>query len=100
VVSSRQGIVGQWTIEHGSHSTSARVENVEPGELIDFVVDCRSNDAYDSFNWRVSLTLENPGERQIWDTERDFHGPATAPLDLWAQLAQVLLMSNEFLYVD
>jgi hypothetical protein len=64
------------------------------------VVSCRASDAYDSYNWQVTLTLENPGDRQIWNTERDFHGPDAQPLDLWAQFAQVLLMSNEFLYVD
>jgi hypothetical protein len=100
VVSSRQGVVAEWTVEQGSQATEARIENVAPGELIDFVVGCRANDAYDSFNWRVTLILENPGERQIWDAERGFHGPAAAPLDLWAQFIQVLLMSNEFLYVD
>jgi hypothetical protein len=100
VVSSRQGVMAEWTVEHGSVATAARIENIAPGEMIDFVVDCRANDAYDSFNWRLTLILENPGERQIWDAERGFHGPAAAPLDLWAQLTQVLLMSNEFLYVD
>ena len=100
VVSSLQGVVAEWALEHGSLATETRIENVIPGELIDFVVGCRANDAYDSFNWRVTLILENPGERQIWDAERGFHGPAAAPLDLWAQFTQVLLMSNEFLYVD
>ncbi|MCC7087314.1 MAG: DUF1553 domain-containing protein, partial [Pirellulales bacterium] len=100
VISSRHGIVGEWTVEQGSRSTAVSIEDVVPGDHVDFVVSCRANDAYDSFEWRVTLTLENPGEREIWDAERDFHGPAAAPLELWAQFVQVLLMSNEFLYVD
>ncbi|WP_425397778.1 PSD1 and planctomycete cytochrome C domain-containing protein [Aeoliella sp.] len=100
VVSSRQGIVGQWTIEHGQRATPVRLERVEPGEHIDFVVACRGNDAYDSYQWRATVTLETPGDRQTWSTEQGFHGPQAEPLDLWSQLAQVLLMSNEFLYVD
>ncbi|MCO6047702.1 PSD1 and planctomycete cytochrome C domain-containing protein [Aeoliella sp. ICT_H6.2] len=100
IVSSHQGIVGQWTVEHGTQSTPVRLETVAPGEHIDFVVACRQNDAYDSYQWRATVTLETTGDRQTWHTEQGFHGPAAEPLDLWSQLAQVLLMSNEFLYVD
>ena len=100
VVSSRQGVVAEWTVVHGKQTTSVELEHVEPGEHIDFVVTCRTNDGWDSYTWRASLTLETRTERQVWNTEQGFHGPASPPLDLWSQLAQVLLMSNEFLYVD
>ncbi len=100
VVSSRQGVVGQWTVTHGTQATPVRVDRVEPGEHIDFVVACRANDGWDSYQWRATLTLETIGDRQTWNTEQGFHGPAEPPLDLWSQYAQVLLMSNEFLYVD
>jgi hypothetical protein len=100
VVSSRQGVVGQWTVAHGSMATPVRLASVTPGEHIDFVVACRANDGWDSYQWRATITLEITGDRQTWNTEQGFHGPASPPLDLWSQLAQVLLMSNEFLYVD
>ncbi|QDU58959.1 PSD1 and planctomycete cytochrome C domain-containing protein [Aeoliella mucimassa] len=100
IVSSRQGIVGRWSVAHGTQNTPVRLEQVMPGEHVDFVVACRENDAFDSYQWRATVTLETPGDRQTWNTEQGFHGPAAEPLDLWSQLAQVLLMSNEFLYVD
>ena len=100
VVSSHRGIVAEWTVQQGTAPTAIRIDEVVAGEHIDFVVSCRENDAFDSYSWQVTLTLENPGDRQTWHTERDFHGPPSKPLDLWAQYAQVLLMSNEFLYVD
>ena len=100
IVSSQQGVVGQWSVAHGTQATNVRIENITPGEHIDFVVACRENDAYDSYQWRATVTLETPGDRQTWNTEQGFHGPAAEPLDLWSQLAQVLLMSNEFMYVD
>ena len=100
LVSSRQGIVGSWTVPHGTQATQVRLEHVTLGEHIDFVVACRMNDGFDSYQWRATLTLETPGARRIWNSEQGFHGPTAEPADLWTQLAQVLLMSNEFLYID
>ena len=100
IVSSRQGILGKWTVPHGAKSTEVQLEHVSPGEHVDFVVACRANDGWDTYHWKATLMLETHGERLTWNTEQGFHGPAPQPLDLWAQFAQVLLMSNEFLYVD
>ncbi len=100
VVSSRQGVVGRWTVAQGIQPTWVRLENVTAGEHIDFVVACRANDGYDSYQWEANLTLATTSDRRTWSTAQGFHGPAARPLDLWTQLAQVLLMSNEFLYVD
>ena len=36
----------------------------------------------------------------MWDSVSGFHGPLVPPLSRWEQLAQVLLMSNEFMFVD
>ncbi len=100
VVSSRRGLLANWTVEQGSRQTALEPIEVEPGETIDFVVGCRENAGWDSFDWRVSLALETSAGWQRWSSEQDFRGPPLEPLDLWSQLAQVLLVSNEFLYVD
>ena len=56
----------------------------------------------DEFNWTVTLRLttsdKDPG--QVWDSSSGFHGPLTVPLSRWQELAQILLMSNEFVFVD
>ena len=77
--------------------------DVEPGETIDFVVDLRDNLNHEEYLWEVSLTeLPNDETRATgsWNSQQDFGGPATAQLDDWEQLAQVLLAANEFLFVD
>jgi hypothetical protein len=37
---------------------------------------------------------------RLWDAEKDFTGPARGELDRWQQLAQVLLLANEFIFLD
>ena len=37
---------------------------------------------------------------QSWDAQKDFTGPASVSLNLWQQLAQTLLLTNEFVFVD
>jgi hypothetical protein len=78
---------------------------VNEGEYIDFVVTPGENDSFDSFFLRTQLNLvgEN-GQVVEADSVRDFSGPfrsdSMKPLDRLGQLAQVLLMSNEFAFVD
>ncbi|MGE3241419.1 MAG: hypothetical protein AB7I57_10145, partial [Pirellulales bacterium] len=90
---------------------------LERGDKIDFVVDGRGGIEYDTFNWPVTVRLTSPETTspqktspqttppdgatvQIWDSTSGFHGPLVSPLSRWEQLAQVLLMSNEFMYID
>ena len=69
---------------------------------IDFVTDSRANTNSDVYTWPVTLRLttsdKDPG--QIWDSTTGFHGPLTVPLNRWQELAQILLMSNEFAFID
>ena len=37
---------------------------------------------------------------QLWHSANDFSGPAPPRLNPWEQLAQALLVSNEFVFVD
>jgi hypothetical protein len=108
IVSSRDGVLGEWTAHHGSEET--RLENIEVkrGEAIDFVVDCRSGPDSDSFTWAPVVKLIPPhpdayvGSTRVWDVKEDFSGPKEThkPLDAWEKFAQVLLLSNELMFVD
>jgi Protein of unknown function (DUF1553)/Protein of unknown function (DUF1549)/Planctomycete cytochrome C len=102
IVASRGGLVGAWEVRQSEAATAPPAIQVQPGDTVDFVTDCRNSIEFDSFTWSVTLrlaALENdPG--QIWDSVGGFHGPIVPPLTRWQQLAQVLLMSNEFMFVD
>ncbi|HEY1783925.1 MAG TPA: DUF1553 domain-containing protein, partial [Pirellulales bacterium] len=104
VISSRHGLVGHWVAEHNQIAT--RIERVEiaRGDTIDFVVDPRGNDSYDSFHWAPKLRqIAAAGQTTpagAWDAKTGFHGPPPPHPDAWAKLAQVLLLSNEFVFLD
>ena len=100
IVSSRRGVLASWTLKQGGQKTEIELPQIEPQETIDFVVGCRGNPSYDTYKWELSLALETTAGWKHWSSRQDFHGPRPQPLSLWAQFAQVLLMSNEFHYVD
>jgi hypothetical protein len=102
IVASRRGLVGAWEAIHSEAPTPPPPIAVESGDAVDFVVDCRSSVDFDSFNWTVTLRLSTTENEsgEVWDSASGFHGPLVPPLTRWQQLAQVLLMSNEFMFVD
>jgi len=71
------------------------------GETIDFIVDIGDGLAYDQFLWRIKIVplTEDSVQATAWDSVDDFFGNAPDRLDVWEQLAQVLISTNEFLFV-
>jgi hypothetical protein len=71
--------------------------------VIDFVVYCQADGDNDAFQWapviRGSVGADESAQI-VWDAAVDFSRPAELPLDPWQQLAQILMMSNEFMFVD
>jgi hypothetical protein len=104
VVSSTRGRVGEWATAHGTAATTVEAVQVTAGDTVDFVVDCIADTSYDTFTWRTTLRLERANNTiETWNSHDGIDGPkppAAAPLDRWGQLAQVLLMCNEFMFVD
>jgi len=102
IVAGRGGMLGKWDVYHSEATTATQPVDVEPGDTIDFITDCRGGVEHDTFNWSVTLRLETtPGEPgQVFDSPSGFHGPIVPALSRWDRLAQVLLMSNEFAFVD
>ncbi len=92
------------------------VESVElkKGDTIDFVVDIGKELNSDQFLWAPRIELRRPNGSEAapragvpkvesatnWDATKDFAGPLVEPLTPRQQLAQVLLLTNEFLFVD
>lgn len=105
VASSSLGEQARWVAANQSVETFVPAITLKRGESLDFIVTCQSNENSDSFQWAPKLTTLEKRQPTIWDIARDF--PKTpngqtveAPLTPWEQLAQVLLLSNEFQFVD
>jgi hypothetical protein len=71
---------------------------IQAGQIVDFVIDCVAHESFDSCNWSPTLTLHADG-KQIgsWDSSVEFAGPSHQAR---AEFAQILLMSNEFMFID
>jgi hypothetical protein len=79
---------------------------LQKGETVDFVVDSNGDLEQDKYQWTPVIVFRpDPPEsttlpRRRWDAERDFTTPVLQLLNRWEQLAQVLLISNELMFVD
>jgi hypothetical protein len=105
VVSSRSGELGMWNAHHSRQETGVNDLAVQVGDTVDFVVEPGADENTDSFEWTVEITRVDataPGPASSWMSRRDFGGPQSTevPLDSWQELAQVLLSSNEFVFID
>ena len=78
---------------------------IKAGQSVDFVVSNRTNPHFDSFFLRATLKIKQD-DQSIFETHSTKHfvgsddHPPRIPMDRFAQLAQVLLISNEFAFVD
>jgi cytochrome c553 len=104
----REAMVGSWAALRKEEETPAPRIKVKAGDVIDFAVDCRKSDSNDDFRWPVTVTWKSRVDApesswRQWNSVEDFSGPlveAGEPLTPLARLAQTLLMSNEFVFVD
>jgi hypothetical protein len=99
VVSSRQGLLAHAAVHHGQAELNAGVIDVKAGDTLDFVADIGHKLSYTQFLWKARITAVNE-PAMGFDSDRDFSGPTSQQLGPWEQLAQVLLASNEFSFVD
>ncbi len=107
LVSSREGVI--WS----GHAHSSRIPTdvtstvVAPGDTLDLVVSAGPTQSFDSFVWHpriwVSEGYAEGALEQEWLSRLDFSGPPEdppPPLSPLEQFAQVLLLTNEFMFVD
>ena len=75
-----------------------RAENIEmtEGDTLDFVVGTGEDSESDDFEWDPIIRMGT----DEWKASEDFQGPPVRQLGPWARLAQVLLASHEFAFVD
>lgn len=101
IVSSRSGQLAGQHVHQQTIALNQDSLTVVAGETVDFVVDIGDGLNSDQFLWEISIR-EAGGKAAagIWNSKNDFIGVTPTPLTPWEQLAQVLLCSNEFLFVD
>lgn len=98
VVSSRHGELSKAVVHQSKADLSAAQVAMKAGDTLDFIVDIRDTLSYDQFLWAPLITADGA----TWDAKADFGGPAPSLVLLapWEQYAQVLLLANEFAFVD
>ena len=110
IVSSRSGLLGEWTSKNSKTPVKLDRVEVKRGDVIDFVADCRQSVEFDSFHWSpmVKMIAESsavsPDGTREWNAKSDFIGP-TKPVEKrtlspWEKYAQVILLANELMFVD
>jgi len=110
VVSSRQVLLKSFPRDT-AESMDIHLENlkIEPGDSIDLVVTPRGENAFDDFSWSLRIVevginaAGTPFAVNQWRSEDAFHRSVPfweGGMDPWEQLAQVLLISNAFMFVD
>ena len=105
VWSNQLGEKARWVAVNQAVETNVLTTNLRRGESLDFIVTCRSNENSDAFQWAPKLVAVEKKLSTMWDSARDFPmtptgRPIESSLTPWEQLAQVLLLSNEFQFVD
>jgi hypothetical protein len=103
--------IGTWSAHFSDADTRvARVE-VRRGDIIDFVIDNQGDGGWDGFKWApvvkaLNVTGEGGKGVTLWASAKAFPTPEPEPATpverygAWERYTQVLLMSNEFVFVE
>ena len=103
VISSCDGVLKKFDLHHGSQEFSLENLDVNEDQTLDFIVDINGNLNSDDFHWSIDIDRTSSAETESvmhWNAQDDFPHPPRRELTPLEQLAQTLLLSNEFLFVD
>ncbi|HZK82972.1 MAG TPA: DUF1553 domain-containing protein, partial [Humisphaera sp.] len=108
IVSSRAGELASWNVFQNEAQTVLENVRISKGDTIDFVVDCRSSPESDSFSWAPTVRVADAPSAagtdgpEEWNAATNFGGPEKVgkSLSAWDKYVQVLLESNEFVFMD
>ncbi len=69
---------GQWQVKNGSVQTTARLQGVHAGDVVDCVVDCLETETSDGFEWPLTVTLKSPEGKVLatLNSSTGFSGPS------------------------
>ena len=96
LVTRSSGVVRTWDIPPGGAvSLDGFSIELAADEPLDFIVDAGTSDNSDSI--QADFVLKNAAGQRVGNSRDEFSGPA---MDPWVAYAQILLISNEFMFVD
>ncbi len=76
VVSSRSGLAAEWIAEHKAVDANVAAIEVQSGDTLDFITDCRESVTSDSFAWSITIKLKAADGKEItWSADKSFPGP-------------------------
>lgn len=92
--------LAKWPVAGGANSpTHLDKVLLKRGDELHFLVASGETDSFDSIRWNPGIRLKSTSER--WVASDGFGSKNAKPkTDLWEQLAQALLASNEFAFID
>jgi hypothetical protein len=106
---SRRGVLKSSVVHNAQMALNVDSIEVEAGDTIDLITDFNADLNNDQFLWSARirevsfphLVAANAGAASTpWNSQRDFGGEMPNPLNRRQRLAQVMLMSNELMFVD
>ncbi len=108
ILSSRQGVLGEWNAKMSSTPTDLSDVKVSAGEHLDFVASSQTDADAGAYQWSPTLTMpgsEMPGMKgtpRRWDARSDFADPAKPhrPLSALEELCHTLLLSPELAVIE
>ena len=100
IVSSKTGTLQSAKVHQQALPLNVESLQVLPGDTIDFVVDIGDTLNSDQYLWTCTISEAAAETPRSWKFDIDFPRDANDQLSPLQQLAQVLLCSNEFLFVD
>ncbi|GEP42361.1 DUF1549 and DUF1553 domain-containing protein [Brevifollis gellanilyticus] len=103
---SEQGRLHAGKLHQGTADLNFATLAFQKGETLDFIVDIGDVLNSDQFLWSMRIqqaaTIGAGGDAsaEVWDAEKDFSAQPKSQLDVWEQFVQVLMVANEFMFVD
>ncbi len=93
-------------LHHGRAELNFDALVFRAGESLDFVVDIGDGLNSDQFLWSMRVQreadagIDGGAAAEVWDAEKDFASQPQSKMDAWVQFVQVLMLTNEFMFVD
>ena len=107
IMSSRDGAVAEAVVHNAERELNVEEVKLAAGETLEFVVDILNVLNSDQHHWAPEVSLvstsapfKESSPPANWNAERDFTTHESQLLTPWEQLAHVLLISNELVFVD